>query len=174
MGLKSLKLKPGRNQMKKKQIRLTLIILFMFGFAFQVQAENCIDLSEGQTLYVPAYSHIYIGNKASSYLLTVTLSIRNIDPSNSITLSSVDYYGTKGELIKQYLDKPLSIPPLGSTRYIVLSKDKEGGSGANFIVKWSSKKLANPPIVESIMIGTQSGQGISFTSRGQVITQTTP
>ncbi len=160
--------------MEKKHIRLTLIILFVFGFAFQVQAKDCIDLSEGQTLYVPVYSHIYIGNKASPYLLTVTLSIRNIDPSNPITLTSVDYYGTQGKLIKQYLDKPLSLTPLGSTRYIVLSKDKEGGSGANFIVKWSSKKQINPPIIESIMIGTQSGQGISFTSRGQVIAQTTP
>ena len=27
----------------------------------------------------------------------------------------------------------------------------------------------NPPIVETVMIGTQSQQGISFTSRGQVI-----
>ena len=44
-----------------------------------------------------------------------------------------------------------------------------GGSGANFIVKWESKNLSNPPIIESVMIGTQSQLGISFTSRGQAI-----
>jgi Protein of unknown function (DUF3124) len=155
--------------MKKKHIWQMLILLLMFGLAVQVQAKGCYEPSEGQTLYVPAYSHIYIGNKANLYQLTVTLSIRNVDPLSSITLTAVDYYGTKGELIKHYLDSPLVLPSLNTTRYIILSTDKGGGSGANFIVKWSSKELVNPPIVESIMIGTQSQQGISFTSRGQVI-----
>jgi hypothetical protein len=160
--------------MKKKHIWRVLTLFFVFGLAFQVQAKDCYELSKGQTLYVPAYSHIYIGNKANLYQLTVTLSIRNIDPQIPITLTAVDYYGTKGELIKHYLDTPLVLPSLNTTRYIILSRDKEGGSGANFIVKWTSKEQANPPIVESIMIGTQSQQGISFTSRGQVIVQTTP
>ncbi len=160
--------------MEKKHIWQVLTLLFVFGLAFQVQAKGCDALSKGQILYVPAYSHIYIGNKANLFQLTVTLSIRNIDPLNPITLTAVNYYGTKGNLIKQYLKNPLVLPPLNSTRYIILSKDKEGGSGANFIVKWSSKEQANPPIVESIMIGTQSQQGISFTSRSQVIIQTTP
>lgn len=151
-----------------------MIFFFIFAGAFQVQANEVSKLSEGQTLYVPAYSHIYIGNKANAYLLTVTLSIRNIDPVNTITLTAVDYYGTKGKLVKQYLDTPISLSALESTRYIIASKEDAGGSGANFIVKWSSGKRTNPPIVESIMIGTQSQQGISFTSRGQVIYPTTP
>jgi len=54
-------------------------------------------------------------------------------------------------------------------RYIIPERDKSGGSGANFIVAWKSKTPVNPPIIESIMIGTQSQQGISFTSRGRVI-----
>jgi hypothetical protein len=160
--------------MGKKNIWPALICFLILVLAAQVQAGECGDLSEGQTLYVPAYSHIYIGNKANPYLLTVTLSIRNIDPSNSITLTAVDYYGTQGKLIKQYLDKTLTLDPLEATRYIILSKDKEGGSGANFIVTWSSENQVNPPIIESIMIGTQSQQGISFTSRGQVIVRTKP
>jgi hypothetical protein len=52
-------------------------------------------------------------------------------------------------------------------RYVV--PDKTGGSGANFMVRWQPALPMNPPIVESIMIGTQAKQGISFTSRGQVI-----
>jgi hypothetical protein len=42
------------------------------------------------------------------------------------------------------------------------------------MVEWKSEKddeFVNPPIVESIMIGTQIQQGISFTSRGKVIRQ---
>ena len=127
------------------------------------------ELSKGQTLYVPAYSHIYIGHKASPYMLTVTLSIRNIDPERSLTLTSVDYYGTEGRLLRRHLDAPVTLPPLASTRYVVPVPDKEGGSGANFIVKWAAAEKINAPIVESIMIGTKSQQGISFTSRGQEV-----
>jgi len=54
-------------------------------------------------------------------------------------------------------------------RYVIPEKDKSGGSGANFVVEWHSDKPINRPIIESIMIGAQSSQGISFTSRGQEI-----
>jgi len=41
----------------------------------------------GQTVYVPAYSHIHHGNKDAPPLLSVTLGIRNVDqdtpPSSS-------------------------------------------------------------------------------------------
>ena len=58
---------------------------------------------------------------------------------------------------------------LMSTRYIIMEGDKTGGSGANFIVKWKATQKVNPPIIEGVMIGTHSGQGISFVSRGQII-----
>jgi len=45
------------------------------------------------------------------------------------------------------------------------------GSGANFLVKWKSQTKVNPPLIEGVMIGTRSGQGISFVSRGQVINE---
>lgn len=44
------------------------------------------ELSSGQLLYVPAYSHIYIGHKSHPY----QLSIRNIDPKRGQTLREVD------------------------------------------------------------------------------------
>ena len=128
-------------------------------------------LSKGQTVYVPAYSHIYHGNKESPFLLAVTLSIRNIDPEQHVKITLVDFYETQGNLLKKYLDKPISLGPLESIRYIVPQKETTGGSGANFIVEWQSEKQVNPPIIESVMIGTQSSQGISFTSRGQAITK---
>ena len=56
-----------------------------------------------------------------------------------------------------------------SERYIIPERDESGGSGANFIVEWHSDKFVNPPIIESVMIGAQSSQGISFTSRGREI-----
>ena len=101
--------------------------------------------------------------------MTVTLSIRNIDPMHLIEITLVDYYETQGKLLKKYIDKPVTLKPLESLRYIIPQKDKSGGSGANFIVEWHSDKPVNRPIIESIMIGTQSTQGVSFTSRGREI-----
>ena len=158
-------------QMKKSYMFISLLLFIVFNFLapLPLHAEGQIELSKGQTIYVPAYSHIYSGNREKPFLLAVTVSIRNIDPKNPIQITSINYYETQGKLLKIYLEKPAVLAPLGSLRYIVPEGDKTGGSGANFIVEWRSDKPVNPPIVESVMIGTQSQQGISFTSRGQVI-----
>lgn len=145
------------------------LIAFHFSTPLPLSAEEKIPLSKGQVIYVPAYSHIYSGNRERPFLLTITISIRNIDPKHPIQITTVDYYKTQGNLLKKYLDKPVTLAPLGSLRYVVAEGDTTGGSGANFIVEWKSEHVVNPPIVEAVMIGTQSQQGISFTSRGQVI-----
>jgi len=132
-------------------------------------AENKIMLSKGQLVYVPAYSHIYHGNREKPFLLTVTLSIRNIDPIHQIRITVVDYYETQGKLLKKYIDSPKTLNSLESLRYVIPERDKSGGSGANFIVEWHSDIPVNQPIIESVMIGAKSGQGISFTSRGREI-----
>jgi len=157
--------------LKKFHFGYSFILLCVFLiFPLPISAnEKNVDLSKGQILYVPAYSHIYSGNRERPFLLTVTLSIRNIDPNHQIRITLVDYYETEGKLLKRQIDKPIILNPLGSLRYVIPEKDKSGGSGANFIVKWESDQFVNPPIVESVMIGTQSQQGVSFTSRGKEI-----
>ncbi len=127
--------------------------------------------SKGQTVYVPAYSHIYHGNREAALLLAVTLSIRNISPQRTLTITAVDYYDTKGAVVRKFLDKPLLLGPLGSERFVVPENDTAGGSGANFIVKWHSSEPISAPIIESIMIGTQNQLGVSFTSRGEPVSQ---
>ena len=146
------------------------LLIFLAGILapVDISAED-IKLSSGQTLYVPIYSHIYSGLKARPFDLAAILSIRNTNPNNSITLRSVKYYDSDGKLLKEYLSIPLQLNALVSTRYIITEGDKAGGSGANFIVVWKSDRKVNPPIIEAVMIGTHSGQGISFVSRGQVI-----
>jgi hypothetical protein len=158
--------------MKKNIPYVYLLILVWFIFVSPLSlyaAEKNIELSKGQVLYVPAYSHIYSGNREKPFLLTVTLSIRNIDPKHRIKINLVDYYETQGKLLKKHIDKPIILNPLESIRYVIPERDKAGGSGANFVVEWQSDRFVNPPIVESIMIGTQSQQGVSFTSRGKEI-----
>ena len=127
------------------------------------------ELSAGQHLYVPVYSHIYTGDKERPFNLAVTLSVRNTDPGSALRLTAVDYYDTEGRLVRKYLDAPRELGPLASIRYVVAERDVEGGSGANFLVRWEAAKPINAPVVESVMIGAQSGQGISFTSQAREI-----
>ncbi|MCP3888635.1 MAG: DUF3124 domain-containing protein [Desulfobulbaceae bacterium] len=153
--------------MTRLAVFLTILLITVLQAA--AHAADPRPLNDEQTLYVPAYSHIYHGNKETPLLLSVTLSIRNIDPTHSLTITAVNYHETQGSLVKAYIKEPVILGPLGSERYIVPQKDNTGGSGANFIVEWSADKQINPPIVETVMIGTQSQLGISFTSRGQAI-----
>jgi Protein of unknown function (DUF3124) len=158
---------------KRRKISLGIglcLLLVLVGLTSPVAvwAED-IKLSKGQTVYVPIYSHIYSGVKGRPFDLAATLSIRNTNTKNPITLVSVKYYDSDGKLVEDYLKKPKQLNALVSTRYIITEDNKAGGSGANFMVVWKSDQNLNPPIIEAVMIGTHSGQGISFVSRGQVI-----
>jgi hypothetical protein len=144
-------------------------VILMTALITTARAGSEIALSAGQTVYVPIYSHIYSGLKGSPFRLAATLSIRNTDPKHSITLVSIKFYDSAGKLVKEYLDKPAELKAMASTRFILTEGDTTGGSGANFLVKWQSQTKINPPLIEGVMIGTRSGQGISFVSRGQVI-----
>ncbi|KUG27516.1 hypothetical protein ASZ90_002635 [hydrocarbon metagenome] len=126
-------------------------------------------LSKGQTIYVPVYSHIYHGIKARPFNLTVTVSVRNTDPRRPMTVLAADYYDTEGKLVRHFLDKPVTLPALGTREFIVDERDEAGGSGANCIVRWSAAEAINAPVVESVMIGASSNQGISFVCAGRVI-----
>ena len=146
-----------------------LLLLSLSLTAVPLHAVENPGLSKGQTVYVPAYSYIYSGQRALPFPLTVTLSIRNVDPNHEVRITSIDFYQAEGKPGTLELEIPSTLMPLGSMRTVVPGKDDKGGSGAHFIVRWTSQKLANPPIIEAIMIGTQQQQGVSFTSRGRAI-----
>lgn len=142
------------------------LVLFLAAFATPLRAEAP---SRGQTVYVPIYSHIYHGIKTRSFALTVTVSVRNVDPKASFTLTSVDFYDTDGRFLRHLLDKPLVVGPLATKEFIIEERDESGGSGANFLVRWTAEAPLNPPLIEAVMIGTSSNQGVSFLSKGLVI-----
>lgn len=127
-----------------------------------IEKLNRID---GHRVYVPVYSHIYHRDDDVFYL-TNTLSIRNTDEVNFIYITRVDYYDTKGKMVRKYLSSPILLPPMSTLEYVIGARDKIGGSGANFTVEWVSDKKISEPIVESIMISTGGQQGLSFLSRG--------
>lgn len=155
---------------KNKRIIVFILILVITGiFSIPGIACSTVILSKGQSVYVPIYSHIYHGDRDRPFDLTTTLSIRNTNLKQEITLISADYFDSNGNLLKNYVEKPINLKNLATVRYVIKATDKSGGSGAKFIVRWKSKDLVNVPIIEAIMISTRSQQGISFVSRGQAI-----
>ena len=128
------------------------------------------NLVEGQVVYVPAYSHVYHSDGKPN-LLTITLSVRNTSLKDEIIVKSVRYFNTKGKEVKAYLQKPVRLPALGTTEIIVEREDTSGGSGANFLVEWYATTPVTAPLIESVMIDTNSQQGISFVLRGSVISE---
>ncbi len=155
---------------KKTQLIIFMLILLITGiFPDHGSASSTVILLKGQCVYVPIYSHIYHGNRDKPFDLTATLSIRNTNLKQEITLISADYFDSNGNFLKNYVEKPIKLKKLASIRYTIKSKDNSGGSGAKFIVRWKSKEPVNPPLIEAIMISTRSQQGISFISRGQTI-----
>lgn len=135
--------------------------------------QTAINAVDGQTLYVPAYSHIYHQN-GRSYLLTVTLSVRNTDPDHEIVVSSVRYYNTEGQFVRNHLEQPRRLGPLATAEFLVERDDKSGGSGANFLVEWVAEQPVTAPMVETVMIDTLGQQGISFARVGKVIKTVAP
>lgn len=133
--------------------------------------EVAAQLAQSQTLYVPSYSHIYIRDAERTMNLATTLSIRNTSPTDTLTLTRIDYYDSEGQKVRSYLNRTRQLGPLSSTHVVVEENDLRGGVGANFIVQWRATHPVSPPVVETIMITTQSTQGISFRSTARVLSQ---
>lgn len=120
-------------------------------------------------VYVPIYSDIYVDDENQNCLLAATLSIRNTSYQDSLFVSKIDYFNTAGELVKNYLESPISLPPMATINYVVEQHDDTGGSGANFIVALSSKNTTIRPVIQAIMIGHCSIKSISFSTDGYSI-----
>ncbi|QGY39957.1 DUF3124 domain-containing protein [Pseudodesulfovibrio cashew] len=155
--------------MRRNTLIPVLAVLAAFLFVQSAQAGRELFLSSGQKVYVPVYSHVYQGPKNRPYNLSALLSIRNVDSEHSITVSYVHYYNDDGELVKSFFKEPVVIPPMGTKEVYIPERDTSGGSGANFTVKWEGGAKVSTPIIQAVMIGTASTQGISFVCDGVAI-----
>ena len=155
--------------MRTSPFRCFIAALFVVLLACPAGAESTPRTAKGQKVYVPAYSHIYQGVKGRPFNLAVMLSIRNVDDANPITVTMIKYYDDQGKLVKDYLTEPMTIVPMGTREIYIPDQDSPTGSGANFIVRWKSSNKISIPIVQTVMIGTASTQGISFICDGVVL-----
>lgn len=138
--------------------------------------------SRGQTIYVPVYSQVHHGNldtsgKATAELVSVQVSIRNTDTREPIRILAAPYYDSNGRVLRQYISGPRIIPPMGTLELFVEHRENEGGSGANFMIRWESdkgEKAVSPPIVEALHTRIQAGKTLAFISRGKAVATPLP
>ena len=64
--------------------------------------------------------------------------------------------------LKEYIDSTILLFPLESIEFIVDEKEITGGAGANFIVSWGANNYSDQLLIQTVMIGTEGQQGISF------------
>lgn len=127
------------------------------------------DVYMGELLYVPVYSSIYYFDDKKTMLLAATLSIHNTDLENKIKVRKINYYDSKGKILRRYLQEPRVLEPLETMNVVIEEQDKKGGAGANFIVEWVSDIEVSTPIVEAVMVSTAYHQGISFLTTGKIV-----
>lgn len=142
------------------------------GLALGLLAPGHSGLAEtalGQLLYVPVYSEVPFGNRELTLNLTATLSIRNTDRRQTITLRRVDYYSAAGALIRSYLTQPRELKPLAATEFVVKEADRSGGISATFLVDWDSPAAVSAPLVEAVMVNSTYNQGVAFSSSARVL-----
>jgi hypothetical protein len=139
----------------------------------RVALDARFQAAAGQTIYVPAYSHIATSDDARPFDLAVTLSIRNTDRARPIVVRSVRYHDQAGRLVREYATeaKAIRVAPLAAAEFFIKESDTAGGSSASFLVEWAAEHAVTPPVVETVMIGTASTQGISFTCPGRVVAE---
>jgi len=167
-----------------KWVVFILTTIFLFGCTSQnvEQTVNALpkgkaiviqdlDITTGQTIFVPAYSEVHYAGGDRTMELAVTLSIHNTDFTHPIIITSVRYYNTQGQLIKEYLSQPQRLGPMASADFFVDAGEQTGGVGTNFIVEWVAEQPVYEPVVETLMLSTIGTQGLSFTSPGRVIKQ---
>jgi hypothetical protein len=151
---------------KKKKAESALDIL---NWKNTVLTQKLPDSLVSGSSYLSVYSQIYSETEHITHDLTATISIRNTSRTDTIFVTRADYFNTKGGFIKNYIGKTIYLKPLETAAIVINEKDKEGGTGANFVFDWKTKKNTSEPLFEGIMISTSGSQGLSFTTQGKKI-----
>lgn len=132
-----------------------------------IEKSSMAEMEINESVYVPAYSDLYYESQEKKTFFTVILSLRNISFTDTLYFTNIDYYSSHGKLLRKYIEHVLVLRPMESMEYIVEEAEKEGGTGANFVVSYSANStLKNHPFIETIMMGNLDNYRFAFTSPG--------
>lgn len=137
-------------------------------------AQTALPLTNGQTLYLPIYSHLYHGDPDSSgkpqeVLVSAHVSIRNTDNRTPLKVISARYFDTEGRMLKEYVPQAQTVAPMGTLELFVPYKDVSGGSGANFVITWTAETRINPPLVEALHSDIRASRALVFVTAARAI-----
>ena len=152
----------------------TLILLAGLTLSIPAKADEIVQPAKGQSVYLPVYSHLWHGNLGARGLpeilqLSALISIRNTDPANSIRVLSARYYDTSGKALREFVPTAKTLAPLATLELFVERREAEGGSGANFVIRWQSDTPVSPPVTEAIHADLNSVRTVSFVTTGRPI-----
>ena len=142
--------------------------------ALPASADEIAQPSKGQSIYLPVYSHLWHGNLSSKghpeiLQLSALISIRNTDPASPIRIISARYYDTNGKMLREFVPTPKTLAALGTLELFVERREAEGGSGANFVIRWQSDALVSQPVTEAIHADLNSVRTVSFVTVGRTV-----
>lgn len=126
------------------------------------------SLVSGKT-YLSVYSQVYSQTEHKKRDLTATISMRNVNASDTVYIDKAEYFDTHGNSIRSYFNKTIYIAPMETLEIVIDEADQSGGTGANFIFDWKMPVGVGEPLFEAVMISTSGQQGISFTTQGKKI-----
>ncbi len=142
-------------------------------FHFQMegsQPRHPLKTNYKELVYLPVYADVYHVDQSRLFPLTATISLRNTSLSDSLFIYKLNYYNTKGTILKEFLktDRMLSLAPLETYDLVINNKQYQGGTGANFIVEWGRTNGNAELLVQAVMVSTSGQQGLSFITEGHV------
>jgi hypothetical protein len=126
-------------------------------------------LTANGAIYVPAYSSVSIVQGRVRADFSVTVSMHNASQAKPLVLKRIAYFDTSGQLIQEYLQKPIALKPFGAIEIFISQNDVRGGTGANFLVEWGAVGPIAEPVVEALMVGGIGAGHYAFISQGRPI-----
>lgn len=124
------------------------------------------DSLERGISYLSVYPQIYSESEKRIVNLTATISMRNTSTVDTLIIDKIDYYNTKGDCIRSYLQHSVYILPMETIQIIINHNDNIGGTGANVIFEWKKRTELADPLFEAVMISTYGQIGLAFITSG--------
>ena len=118
------------------------------------------------SVYVPLYRTLYVGENRAVNKLSATLSVHNTSSEHSLILKKLTYLDGKGEAISELLREPHALPPLASAEFHIDHGQSDTATVAATVVEWSSQDSSTTPLIEAILIGKYGAKGFAIHSRG--------
>lgn len=119
-----------------------------------------------ETVYVPLYRSLYVGEKRALKILAATLSIHNTSLQHPLIINSLTYFDGNGEVVVEQVAEPHVLPPLAAAELYIDYGESDTAPIASAVVHWSGDKDITSPLVEAVIVGKYGAKGFSVLSRG--------